>query len=215
MKRLVLLIGIVIFSMNAIAQDRGDMYILTSATASFGRSYGNTFDNHGIPVSTTEKPLNTYLGVDLGFGCFVAKNFRLELSLGAYYERDPREKATSDSWLSNKYRGITVCPNLSYYVKLADRFYYTPEVGVAFDLGKYVYDETLAISWEFPYRGYSIYANLIAFMYRVGPHFALSAIVGDLSYTHRSYYDDGVVVYSGGASGFNLNSGSVAAQIYF
>ena len=64
-------------------------------------------------------------------------------------------------------------------------------------------------------RGYSIYANLIAFMYRVGPHFALSAIVGDLSYTHRSYYDDGVVVYSGGASGFNLNSGSVAAQIYF
>ena len=215
MKKLVLLIGIFIFSMNVFAQNRGEMYIITSATTSFGQTYGNTFNSNGVLASTTEKPLNTYLSFDAGFGYFVANNFRLELCVGAYYEKDPREKASSDSWLSNKYKGFRVCPSLSYYVKFADKFYYTPEVGVDFDFGKYSYDETLSESWNCPYRGYSIYTNLIAFMYRVGPHFALWVSVGELHYTHRNYYDEGNMIYLGGTTAFNLNNGTIAAHIYF
>ena len=190
------------------------MYILTTASASVGKIEGTTFNTNGSVASSAKEPMKTYLGIDVGFGYFVARNFRLELCLSGYYEKDPREQ-TSGVWLNNKYKGFCVCPSLSYYVRLADKFYYTPEIGVNFDFGKYSYDETYSTSWNCPYRGYSIYANLVAFMYRVGPHFGLWAGLGELSYTHRAYYDEGKVFYSGNSTAFSLNKAFVGAQIYF
>ena len=82
MKRLVLLIGVVILSVNVFAQSKSEIYTLTSASASFGKMRSETITTlmgGQTLTSTSEQPLNTNLGFDVGFGWFVAKNFRLEL----------------------------------------------------------------------------------------------------------------------------------------
>lgn len=212
MKKLVLLVGMVVLSISAFAQNRGDMYVLTSVSGSVGKLTSNIYN--GTFINTEEKSMDNYIGLQVAYGAFVAKNFRLEIDFGGFYEKDLREKS-GGSWLNDIYKSFNVCPNLSYYVKLADKFYYTPEIGVDVVFGKYSYEKTLSTTWEFPYRGFSIYANLLAFSYRVGPHFALTVNVGELAHTYRSYYDEGTVFYSGGSTYFRMNNGSIGAQFYF
>lgn len=215
MKKLVLFFGIVILSLNVFGQNKGEMYILTDASASFGQVKANGFTHNGSVISTTEKPRNTYLGFDAGFGYFVANNFRLELCLGISYEKQPVGQTGMGSWLFDRYTSYGVCPNLSYYVRLAERFYYVPEIGVNLFMGNYSYAETYYISNKYPYKGYSLYANLLAFEYRVGPHFGLWAGVGCLRYSHRNYYEDDTKFYSVNALDCYLNNGTVAAHFYF
>lgn len=215
MRKLVLLVGLVALSIGAFAQSKGEMYVLTTGHVSFGNVKEQSFNNNGMVTNTTKQPLTTYLRFDAGFGYFVANNFRLELGLGAYYEKHPREQWSGNTWLSNTYRGFCVCPSLSYYVRLAERFYYTPEIGVNFIFGKYSYDESYNKTWNCPYRGFSLYANLLAFSYRVGPHFALFVALGELDYGQRSYYDEGKVFYSGNTTAIYLNSALVSAHFYF
>ena len=215
MKKLALLVGLVAFSITAFAQSKGEMYVLTSASASFGKERSDTFNYNGSIANTTEKPTNTYLRFDTGLGWFVANNFRLELCLGESNEKNPRELASDNAWLYNKFTSFNVCPSLSYYVRLADRFYYAPEIGVMFSFGKYTYEETHSRVWNYPYRNCSLYANLLAFEYRVGPHFALWAGVGCLKYTHRNYFDEGKKFFSNNSVIIDLNSCLVSAHIYF
>ena len=211
MKKLVLLIGIIFLSMNVVAQDKGDKYIVTSATASFGhlKEYSNV-----IIATTTESPLDTYLKFDAGFGWFVVKNFRLELALGISIEKMPREATSATAWLYNRFIGFNMCPSLSYYVRLANKFYYAPEIGVDFTFGKYTYEDVPSHAWDYPCRCYTFYANLLAFEYRVGPHFGLWVSIGGLNHYRWSYFDDDKVFYSSKSTEFNLNRGVVAAHIY-
>lgn len=217
MKRLAIIISLVVLSISVYAQERGELYMLTSASASFGKSNNDSYTYYSqgfIQQTTEESPLDTYLGIDVGIGYFLLNNFRLELSLGVSSEKDPTQKVSSD-WLYAIHRGFNVCPNLSYYFKLADGFYYTPEVGANFNIGTYYFQESHYNTWDFPFRGYSLYANLLAFEYRVGPHFALSTIVGDLAYTHRDYYEDDNLFFSGKSIAFNLNSARACMHFYF
>ena len=215
MKKLSLLVGLIVLSIGTFAQSKGEMYVLASASASFGKVRSDTYNLNGLITNTTEDPSKTYLDFDAGFGWFAANNFRLELCLGVSYEKDPRGVSYDNVRLYNKFTSFYVCPSLSYYVRLADRFYYAPEVGVMFTFGKYSHEETPSMTWNYPYRDYSIYANLLAFEYRVGPHFALWAGVGCLEYTHRDYFDEGKKFFSSNSVMFDLNSCLVSAHIYF
>lgn len=38
-------------------------------------------------------------------------------------------------WLKDKATSFIINPNVAYYVRLADKFYYTPEVGVVVNFG--------------------------------------------------------------------------------
>lgn len=215
MKKLVILIGIIIFSMSVFGQNKGEIYLLTSTTASFGHQKSNSYNYNGTIASTNESPIDTYLKFYAGFGWFIAKNFRFELALGVSNEKQLREQTSATAWLYNRFTSFNVSPNLSYYVRLADRFYYTPEIGVEFAFGKFSYEESYSKTWNYPYRCYSFYANLLAFEYRVGPHFGLWVNVGSLNHYRWSYYDDDKMFYSNNSTIFNLNSCTVAAHIYF
>lgn len=215
MKRIALLIGAIVLSLNVFAQSKGEIYVLTSAAASFGQKEATEYNYNGTIAGTTESPLNTNLEFNVGFGWFMANNFRFELALGVSNEKQPREQTISGTWLYNKFTSFDVAPSLSYYVRLADKFYYTPEVGVDFAFGKYHYEDAPSHAWNYPYRCYSFYANLLAFEYRVGQHFALWASVGSLNHSRWSYYDDGKMFYSSQSTGFYLNYGIVAAHFYF
>ena len=211
MKKLVLLIGIVILSMNVFAQERGDKYFVTSASASFGSLYQKISNGHQSIIF--EQPMETDLGLQLGFGWFVAKNFRLELCLNANYEQVPREQS-GDKWLNNTWTAVGLAPSLSYYVRLADRFYYTPEIGVNFAFGKYTFEQDSQPSEDYNYKGYELYANLLAFRYRVTPKFSLGVIVSDARYNRSKYYNFSEIYSINKAFRFNLNYVAVDATFY-
>ena len=109
-------------------------------------------------------------------------------------------------------------PNLSYFVRLAEGFYYTPEVGASFGWGKNTYEQSTNQSTNYNYTDYDLYANLLAFQCRVSSSFALGIVVGDVSYRIRDYnisanINDGH--YNINQFSFNLNSGSIYAHFYF
>ena len=186
MKKLAFIIGIVLFSMNVFSQEKGEKYFVTSASASFGSLYQKISNGHQSIIY--EQPLDTDLGLQLGFGWFVAKNFRLELCLSGDYQQMPREQS-GDKWLNNKWKSVGLAPSISYYIRLADRFYYTPEIGVNFVFGKYTYEQDSQPSEDYNYKGYEIYANLLAFRYRVSPKFSLGVIVSDVYYKRSKYFN--------------------------
>lgn len=213
MKKIALLIGIVFLSMNIFAQNKGEMYVLTSASASFGKMTGE--EVYGFQSNETyQQPMDTYFDLSLGYGVFVAQQFRLELALSAYSQRYPQEE-TGGVWLNNTYKGLYVAPSLAYYFKLADRFYYAPEIGASLDYGKYSHETTVNSSTTFPYKGYILYANWLSFQFRVSDHFALGIQAGDLQYSHRMYYYKHKRYYLSESLGFRWNRGSINALFYF
>ena len=107
-------------------------------------------------------------------------------------------------------------PYLSYYVKLTDRFYYKPEVGVSLEMGKSKYHETQYLTEEYPYKSWGFYANFFALEYRVSQRFAVDATVGQLS-RMQSKMDVGTsgTTVTSKQWHFDFNSCEVAAKIYF
>ena len=59
MKKLALLVGLVAFTITAFAQSKGEMYVLTSASASFGKVRSDTYNINGSIANTTEEPYDT------------------------------------------------------------------------------------------------------------------------------------------------------------
>ena len=213
MKKLPLLIGLIALSIGAFAQSKGDMYVVTSIDASLGKMSSYEIYNNQ-PIHFSRQPMNTEVGLEIGFGYFVTNGFRLELGVSGYIDKSPREQVSTD-WLNNFSRGILLNPNISYYFKLADRFYYTPEVGVSFDFGKYTYEESIYQWLSYPYRGFSLYANLLAFQFKVTPRFSLGVVAGDLQYGHLKYFDADEPCFVSEALRFRWNSGSIGAYFYF
>ena len=215
MKKLVLLIGLVALSTIGFSQKKGEKYIVATANLSFGNQSSEITD--GYQSITSKQPLNTYLGGGVGFGYFVASNFRIELCLSGYGESDPIEKS-GEAWLKDKYKGFAVNPSLSYFVRLAEGFYYTPEVGASFGWGKNTYEQSTSQSTNYNYNDYAFYANLLAFQYRVSHSFALGIVVGDMSYRIRDYNLNASITdghYKVNQFVFNLNSGGIYAHFYF
>lgn len=215
MKKITLILVFVALSAIGFSQNKGEKYIVTNAHVSFGNSSSEI--TNGYQSVTSQKPLESNLGFGIGCGYFVANNFRIELSLLGYIDSNPIEKS-GNVWLKDKYKGLYINPNLSYFVKLAEGFYYTPEVGVSFGWGKNTYEQSINQSTNYNYTDYVFYANLLAFQCRVSQSFALGIVVGDITYQHRNYninanIDDGH--YNVNQLAVRLNSGVIFANFYF
>ena len=215
MKKIPIVFGLVFFSLTVFAQNKGDMYVLTTANASFGKMSSYAVNNNQTS-QISNQPMNTDLGLGIGFGYFVANQFRIEFAISGYSVKSPREEV-SKVWLNDITKGVIISPNISYYFKLADRFYYTPEIGVGFDFGKYTYEETTYQASSYPFRGYCLYANFLSFQFKVSPHFSMGVAVGDVQYYKRKFYSMDKPFFASDSFGSRLNSGSMSvdARFYF
>ena len=111
--------------------------------------------------------------------------------------------------------GVKINPNIAYYVKLADSFYYTPEIGFSYELGSLKEDMTASTSMNLNYNGWSLYANILALEIRVSPKLAIGAGIGSISYSNVKLTEKGAVEYiKDGQFRFNLNDASVHARFY-
>lgn len=180
MKRLFLLVAVLAGSTMTFAQEKGDMYIGASLNFAAGSSTTITTVSDISDSETT--PNSTSFGISAEYGYFVAKNFRVALSLGYEFESQPTLK-DGDSWSKSKASLFCINPNVAYYVRLADRFYYTPEVGADFGFGSVNVPISRSSSMSQDISQWGIYAHFLALEFRATEHFALGCSCGHLAYT--------------------------------
>jgi outer membrane protein W len=212
MKKLLLIIAVVIISTSAFAQNKGDKYLMAGASASFG-TMKMSVTNGNQSVNSTE-PMNTTFGLQVGYGLFAADNIRFELGVGVSYQSEPTTQS-GNLWLHNKTMMAELCPNVSYYLKITDKFYYTPEVGVSLIMGSTENEQSVSQSTKYKTYGLGVYGNLCAFEFRATDKVALGVNVGYLHFLHLKMPNAvNNLDVIGNEIGFNLNNLSVVARFY-
>lgn len=164
------------------AQNKGDKYV--GGMLGVGVS-ANIIEG----ISST----STSVGVAPEFGYFVADKFKVGAGIGYTLSI---AGATSHV--------LTVCPNVAYYVRLCNNFYYTP----AFEFGL-AYGHSAGLDGI----GFGLGLSIVGFEFRPSQHFGLSVNLVSLSYAFLSYPDYGV-----NSNGVTFNLGvnpSVGVKYYF
>ena len=212
MKKILLAAAALFVCVALSAQSKGEKYIAVSVGASFGSENVESYD--GAYTTNTSSPLTTSFNVMGEFGYFIADNLRLALALGVPYSSTPTTKS-GNTWLRRNTIGFQINPNIAYYVRLADNFYYTPEVGFSYQFGGYKEDMTTSTSMNLNYSGWDVYANILALEFRVSEKLAIGAGVGAVSYSTVKYTEKGAAEYiKDGQFRFDLNSASVHVRLY-
>ena len=213
MKKLLIALAALFTCVALSAQTKGEKYIAVSAGASFG---SETVTAHSASYTNTEKnPLASNLSAMGEFGYFVADNVRLALAVGVPFTSSPKSKTEDNIWLLNNTIGIQINPNIAYYVKLANNFYYTPEIGFSYEFGSYKEEMTGSVSMNLKYNGWDVYANILSLEFRVSKKLAIGANVGNISYASLKITEKGSADYiKYGQFKFNLNSASVHIRFY-
>jgi hypothetical protein len=196
MKRIFCILLALTACVSLSAQQRGDKAISAFA--------GATFSN--APYTSVQ--------VAGEFDYFVADNFRLSFGVGVPFTSTTIGQVGSDKVKSNSF-GVYFNPNIAYYVKLADRFYYTPELGGGYELGSYKqkYASTVLVNGK--YNGYYIYFSPLYFEFKVNPRFSIGVAIGEFYYENFKYKDSSnQIVDKSDSFSFNLNSGNVCCRFY-
>lgn len=165
-----------------------------SATTLFAQKQGDSYFGGMIGVATntdSSKTLTTF-SLTPEVGHFIEKNVRLGLSLGYGYSSGGERTA----------HALTIGPTLAYYVRLCDRFYYTPELAFAF-----AYTSSRGIN------NYGFAAGLAvgAFEFQPSSRWGISLSLVSLDYSYLTH---------NGMAGDNLNfqfgiNPSVGLKYYF
>lgn len=192
MKRIFCILLALAACVSLSAQQRGDKAISAFA--------GATFSN--APY--------TIVQAAVGFDYFVADNFRLSLGVGV-----PFTSTTIGDNLKQNSVGVYFNPNIAYYVKLADRFYLTPEIGGGYELGSFKqrYASTVLVNGK--YNGYYIYFTPFQIEFKVNPRFSIGVAIGEFYYENYKYKDSSnQIVDKVDSFSFTLNSGNVSCRFY-
>ncbi len=201
MKKLIILIAaILIAGSTASAQKKGDMYIGGGLEFGVGSQTTMVLKDTKLRVSTDMSSINASFSPT--FSYFILDNFRVGGSLILFCDYSEHEDIYH----------FFIGPEASYYVRLADNFYYTPEIGFyagygAVDLDFSCYNTGIfvtdinAAQFEFrPTRKLGFEVNIAGLEYRIMP--------GKVS---DPDYDNSVIINQ-----FSLNIGaSVALKYYF
>ncbi len=174
MKKITILMLLVMMSgINVLfAQSQGDMYVGTLAGVNVSKSSWK--DANG---TKHENDPQTILLVAPGFHYFVADNFRIGLQM------EFTELMTKDN--DTKYRNgvLAIGGAVSYYFQIADKFYYTPEVGMYFihENDKQKLGNTTNSN---KYNGFSLPINIAQVEFRPTSHLGFSASIMSLRFKH-------------------------------
>ena len=168
MKKLVLLIGIIIFSLNVFGQRSSDRYVSPALSGSFGFSKYKYVQNNHVYQNDDETTFS--LTPDVEFGFFANDRIRLGVELGIPFQA---------GWL-----GVLVAPNMGFYFPITDKFYYAPEIGVGFETGFYDF----RFNSDYAYYQLSAYINLCAFEFQVKENVSIAMQVGEIGYSFFEFY---------------------------
>ena len=213
MKKIMLFVVAMLIGVVSFAQKKGDMFIAGTISADFGTQKSTLSD--GSYSTSASQPLSSSFSFGAEYGYFVVDNLRLAMAMSVPLSWSPAEEVDG-KWLNDKVSAFVINPNVSYYVRLADRFYYTPEVGVSFDFGSLKEELTKSETYTTPFWGWNVYANLLALEFRVSERIAIGALVGGISYGSTIYSDkESDAKLASNQFNFDFNNSSVQFRFYF
>ena len=184
MKKFIISLLAIISVATLSAQTKGEMY----AGGSLGiGTYSLISGNNNITAAD--------FNIAPEFGYFAANNFKIGASISYGLE--------SGNPLTHT---IQIMPNMAYYVRVCDKFYYTPELQFGFVCG---------IREDISMPGFGLGLSLGSFEFRPTQKFALSVSLLSLQYTLMTYHDNNETL---NMSGVNFRFGttpSVGLKYYF
>ena len=210
MKKAVILIVLIILSINVFAQNKGDKYLAPSLSVTYGdQSYSSYLFNTAYYYR--EKPIDFSLNPSCEFGYFPINNFRLGIAVGLPFTVFPAFYH-DNKWEIDYAIAVSVKPNIAYYVRLADRLYYAPEIGFKYELWNWF--DYIGSILEFEnglYQTVSVYANLFDLEFRVNEKLAIGVGLGSLYYSYaKSLWDHN----SNSIWNFSFTNSSVSVRFY-
>lgn len=180
MKKFFLIVSLCFLSTVSFAQSKGDQYL--SGTLGFEFGTQKTELAVGSISESTSTPLAALFSIGAEYSRFVCKNFKLGIGLYLPYSYNPLQKH-NDEWLKSTTFGVGVNPNISYYVRINDYLYYTPELGGLFEYGKYSEDLSDDSTYKTNCIGWGVYLSLLSFEVKVSDDYALGFSMGALEYS--------------------------------
>lgn len=148
--------------------------------------------DHTVNVDTKSKektPSSTMVSAGAEFGWFFADNWKLGVNIQYALDSNPYEK-NNGKWLRQNTNLVFAGPQLAYYLKISDGFYYTPQIA-AFGLLGTTKTEAQRISEIKDVFGYGFELAPGAFEFRPTSHFAFSVSFLSLGYTHTKMKANG------------------------
>ena len=213
MKKTVLISIAMLMSVASFAQKKGDMYVAGSFATDFG-SYSISSSADGY--ATSEKAsFGTSFEIGGDYAYFVADNTRLGLGVAFPFSSSPIEKVDG-KWLKDKTTEFYFSPDVAYYVKLADRFYYTPEFGMLFQWSRIKTQLSPSLTESTSISTWGGYINILAFEFQASERIAIGITVGSIAaYSSVYTYKDSDVKYKMNQIFCDLNNGSLHFRWYF
>lgn len=176
MKRFLTFLLLLAISSTALAQLQGECY--------FGGSLGYKTSKSVVKVigvDKSESPGGNVLSITPEFGYFIKNRLRLSGYLG-YGWQSQKVEWVDTAWLKQQTHVALLGAGLSYYVRLANNFYYTPEVALAVAMGAAVQDLTKTDKFKYMAVGFEAEVKLLALEYRPVDKFAFNVSLIDFNY---------------------------------
>ena len=213
MKKIIFLSITLLIGIASSAQTKGEKYISGHLSASCG-TQTTTLSKGAYSTSTTQPSDATFeIGAEIGY--FVSDKIRVSMSIISPFTSSPSDK-DGDKWLKDKTFGLELSPSAAYYIKLADRFYYTPEIAGSYGFGSYKNEISSSELYNLKYNGWSVSLYYAAFEFRVNDKFAVGAAVGGLNYASLSISDkDTNQSVKNNQFSFKFNSADISLKLYF
>lgn len=148
--------------------------------------------DHTVNVDTKSKektPSSTMVSAGAEFGWFFADNWKLGVNIQYALDSNPYEK-NNGKWLRQNTNLVFAGPQLAYYLRICDGFFYTPQIA-AFGLLGTTKTEAQRISEIKDVFGYGFELAPGAFEFRPTSHFAFSVSFLSLGYTHTKMKANG------------------------
>lgn len=213
MKRILFVAAAIFVCVAMSAQSKGEKSISGSLVTTFGNSSVKTYN--GITTNTQDVPTASEFNVMAGFGYFVSDHLRFAIGMGVPIKSTP-DTPSGDTWLKTKTTGFMINPNIAYYMRVADRLYYNPEIGYLFGTGSVKKDLTPSTTHNANYNGHIVYLNFLSLEFRASQKFAIGTNIGDLSYSYSKIKDKDSEAYaSTGEVRCDLNKAEVYVSFYF
>lgn len=166
MKKLFFIISAMLIAATSFAQMRGDMYVGGTLGIVSGSSSSVQIYNKTTIKSDPVNSVNFSLAPE--FGYFVIDN----LKVGAKIGYGVNATGNDDIW-ANEHNFI-IGPNVAYYLKLADRFYYVPEIGLYASVLSNVADITSNTKTTFTQGGINLAFNIGSFEFMPAPNWGIN-----------------------------------------
>lgn len=190
---------------------------LAAATTAFGQSKGQVMLGGSVQIHALSdgkvdggEPVlkTTGFSISPSLHCFVSDHWAL--GAGIEYSYVMNKNTRSQYTPRHRVHSFTFTPSVVYYLKLAEKFYYTPQGFIRVGFNHEVDSETN--TW-----GYGIGLSPLSFEFRPVERWGIGFFCGNLTFQHnRTKFDkNDDSKYTSNAFNFALNSSCGIALRYF